>query len=98
MSAFSDLINSPTPVLVVFVAEWGKYCDTVTDTLKHFKSTQGDQVKMIRIDMDKNAEVASKFDVVGVPTTLLFKEGSIKWRHSGNLTEELLSVQFKKLV
>jgi thioredoxin 1 len=97
MSAFSDLINGETPVLVVFVAEWGKYCDEVTETLKQFKSSQGEGIKMIRIDMDKNADVARKFDVVGVPTTLLFKSGMIKWRHSGILNKEQLVTQFDAL-
>jgi thioredoxin 1 len=97
MSAFKELIEGDTPVLVLFVAEWGKYCDEVTDVLKQFKSLKGDDLKMIRVDIDKNASVAGKFDIVGVPTTLLFKKGALKWRYSGKIEENRLEEQFNKL-
>jgi thioredoxin 1 len=97
MSAFSDLINGDVPVLVVFIADWGKYCDEVTETLRQFKSSKGEGVKMIRVDVDKNTEVARKFDIVGVPTTLLFKAGNVKWKYSGSIKEEQLVAQFNAL-
>jgi thioredoxin 1 len=85
MSAFKELINGTTPVIVHFSAEWAKPSEGVGEKLKEAKQELGDLVKMIKIDIDKNPDVASKFAIVGVPCLLLFKEGVIKWRHSGTI-------------
>jgi len=83
MSAFKELINGTTPVIVHMAAEWATPCVALAQTLKEIKQELGEQVKMIKIDVDKNPDVAQKFDVVGVPSLLLFKEGIIKWRYAG---------------
>ncbi len=83
MSKFSELINGDQPVLIDFYAEWCGPCKTMSPILKDVKSNLNSSVRIIKIDIDKNPKVAQKFQVRGVPTFILFKEGKQLWRESG---------------
>jgi thioredoxin 1 len=83
MNHFQELINDDKPLLVDFYAEWCGPCKVQTPILKQAKDSLGDQVRIIKIDVDKNPGVAQQFQVQGVPTLILFKKGQIKWRQSG---------------
>src|SRR5215211_820828 len=83
MNRFQQLINDEKPLLVDFFAEWCGPCKVQGPILKQAKDTLGDQVRIIKIDVDKNPEVAQHFQVQGVPTLILFKKGEVKWRQSG---------------
>lgn len=82
-SNFQDIINSDKPVLVDFFATWCGPCKTLAPILEDAKSELKDRVKMVKIDVDKNQSLAEKFQVRGVPTLILFKNGSPVWRQSG---------------
>ena len=83
MSNFSTLINQDKPVLVDFFAEWCGPCKMMSPVLKEVKDSIGDVASVIKIDVDKNQELASQLQVRGVPTLILYKNGKQLWRQSG---------------
>ncbi|REE07747.1 thioredoxin [Winogradskyella pacifica] len=92
-SSFNNIINSDTPVLVDFYANWCGPCKALAPILNQVKEELKDNVKIIKIDIDKNELLASKYQVRGVPTMLLFKKGKQVWRQSGVLQKsEIISV------
>ncbi len=92
-SNFKDIIHSETPVLVDFFAEWCGPCKMLAPILKQVKDELGEGVKIVKIDVDKNQPLASQFQVRGVPTLILFKNGVQLWRQSGVLQKsELVSI------
>jgi thioredoxin 1 len=98
MGTFQEIIKSDHPVLVDFHADWCAPCKTMNPILKNIKKELGDKLKIIKINVDNNQQVANKFQVKGIPTFILFQNSEIKWRQSGVLSEtEFLEILNSKI-
>lgn len=80
---FESLIQEDRPVVVDFHTVWCGPCKIQTPILKEIADDLGDRIKVIKIDVDLNNEIAAKLNIRSVPTLIVFKNGKQVWRHSG---------------
>ena len=83
MSTFQQIIQDPKPVLIDFYATWCGPCKMMPPILIQLKEKMGENLRIIKIDVDKNPEVASKYQIRGVPTLMLMRESKVLWKQSG---------------
>jgi len=85
--SFKEIVGGEKPVLVDFHATWCGPCKMMAPALQDFASEMGERVHVIKIDVDRNPQVALDYQIQGVPTLILFKAGKPVWRQSGALTK-----------
>lgn len=83
MSKFGELIGVSVPVLLDFYTDWNEPSASMHPVLKDVAAAMGDKAKVIKIDVDKNQELAEALRIKGLPTLMIYKEGEMVWRQSG---------------
>ena len=87
---FDSLIHDDRPVIVDFHALWCSPCKMQSPILKEVANELGDRIKVIKIDVDQNSEIASRYNIQSVPTLIVFKNGKQIWRQSGVVSKNQL--------
>ncbi|UGU14326.1 thioredoxin family protein [Sinomicrobium kalidii] len=90
MSKFGELIDISIPVLLDFYTDWNEASTAMHPVLRDVAAALGDKAKVIKIDVDKNQELANALRVKGLPTLMIYKEGEMVWRQSGELDANTL--------
>jgi thioredoxin 1 len=85
MSKFGELINAQTPVLIDFYTDWSEPSISMHPVIRDVAAALGDKAKVIKIDVDKNQELADALRIKGLPTLMIYKAGQMMWRQSGEL-------------
>lgn len=93
---FSQLTKSNVPVLVDFYADWCQPCKTMSPILQATAKHFGVRLKIIKINVDKHQNLAAQYKIQGVPTLILFQNGTIKWRQSGVVPQMQLTQTLEK--
>ena len=87
---FDSLIHDIRPVVVDFHALWCSPCKMQSPILKEVANELGDRIKVIKIDVDQNSEIAGRYNIQSVPTLIMFKNGKQIWRQSGVVSKNQL--------
>ena len=83
MSKFGELIDSEMPILLDFYTDWNESSTSMHPVLKDVAAAMGDKGKVIKINVDKNNELAQALRIKGLPTLMIYKSGEMVWRQSG---------------
>lgn len=86
MEKFNDIINGNQLTLVDFFATWCGPCKQMHPVLEQLKASEGEYLRIIKLDVDKNEALASAYRIQSVPTLMLFRNGELLWRQSGAMS------------
>jgi thioredoxin 1 len=92
---FAELIQSSTPVLVDFHAEWCGPCKAMNPLIREVARLVEGKAKVIKVDIDQSQAAAMQFGVQAVPTFIIFKNGKQVWRHSGMIDKQSILSQLE---
>lgn len=98
MSKFGELIDLDVPVLLDFYTPWNESSVAMHPVLKEVAFSMGDKVKVIKIDVDKNSELSEALRVKSLPTLMIYKDGEMKWRQSGEQDAKTLISLLKEYI
>ena len=85
MSKFGELISTQVPVLIDFYTDWNESSILMHPVIRDVAAALGDKAKVIKIDVDKNQELADALRIKGLPTLMIYTGGQMIWSQSGEL-------------
>lgn len=86
MEKFNEMINGEQLTLVDFFATWCGPCKMMHPILEQLKEKMGDDIRLLKVDVDKNEALSMQYRIQSVPTLMLFKKGEMLWRQSGAMS------------
>ena len=86
----NEVLNSNEPVLVDFTAVWCQPCKMLDPVVRQLAQDWQGKVKVVKLDADQNPNLMVQYGVMGIPTLMLFKNGSVRERITGYQTREKL--------
>ena len=98
MSKFGELIDVKIPVLLDFYTEWNDQSTTMHSILRDVAAALGDKAKVIKIDVDRNQQLSEALRVKSLPTFIIYKNGEMQWRQSGELEANILIAKLKQYI
>ena len=97
-SSFKDLIDSPTPTLIDFYADWCGPCKMMPPILKEVKDSMGDSIRIVKIDTERNQQLSASLGIRSIPTLIVYKEGKEVWRQASVVPAPQLEAQLRQFV
>lgn len=94
---FSELINSETPVLVDFYADWCGPCKVMAPVLQTVKQDMGESVRIIKIDVDRHESLSAHYGIMSIPTLVCFKNGKEMWRQVGVVSAPVITKKVEEI-
>ena len=88
-----EVLNAQTPVLVDFTADWCQPCKMIAPIVEQLAGQWGEKVKVVKLDADQNPNIMMQYGVMGIPTLMLFKSGSIKERITGFMPKDKIEAK-----
>ena len=98
MSKFGELINTQVPVLIDFYTDWNESSVSMHPVISDVAAALGDKAKVIKIDVEKNQELANALRIKGLPTLMIYKDGQMIWRQSGELDANSIINRVKETI
>ena len=98
MSKFGGLIDADLPVLLYFYTEWQESSTDMRPVLRDVAAALGDRAKVIKIDIEKNPQLAEALRIKGLPTLMIYKKGEMQWRQGGEQDANTLISLIKEYV
>ena len=97
-SSFQNIINSEKPVLIDFYADWCGPCKTFSPIVEQLKDDMGDDVRVIKINVDKNQALSSKLGIRSIPTIMIYKNGKLEYEGKGMHTLDDMKNKLRALI
>ena len=97
MEKFNEMINGEQLTLVDFFATWCGPCKMMHPILEQLKEKMGDDIRILKVDVDKNEALSMQYRIQSVPTLMLFKKGEMLWRQSGDMSMNDLMQKISQL-
>lgn len=93
--SFQELISSEVPLLIDFYADWCGPCKVLSPIIQDIKNDLGEQIKVVKIDVDANQSLSTNLDVMSIPTIMIYKKGELLWRAAGVQTKQAILKQLQ---
>jgi thioredoxin 1 len=92
----TDVLNSSSPVLVDFWAEWCGPCRSIAPSLEDLSKEYAGKLEIVKVNIDENPMTPSQFGVRGIPTLLIFKDGKVAAQQVGAAPKSVLKAWIEK--